>query len=147
MKDLYFLPCMHMFVWGECCSLKQKCQNLYNILYSRNRILQFDTLMWILSGANLIKVMKIKFQFYRLNQPNCALWINSLDGRDDFHRPLFPWSNTEGNSFIQSALLNLHTWHSKQMPSVPVVGLCERRHFKCKVQFRACSRAQENFEI
>ena len=38
----------------------------------------------LLSGANLIKVMKIKFHFYRLNQPNCALygWI-SLEGRDD----------------------------------------------------------------
>ena len=38
----------------------------------------------ILSGANLIKVMKIKFHFYRLNRPNCALygWI-SLEDRDD----------------------------------------------------------------
>ena len=39
---------------------------------------------WILSGANLIKVMKIKFQFYRLNRPNCALWMNFIGGQGWF---------------------------------------------------------------
>ena len=38
-KTPYFLPCMHKFVWGDCCSLKQG-QKLKN-LYFRNRIVQF----------------------------------------------------------------------------------------------------------
>ena len=73
-----FLPCIHMFVWGECC-LKHG-QKLENVVFSK----QNRTIWGILSGANLIKVMKIKFHFYRLNRPNCALygWI-SLEGRDD----------------------------------------------------------------
>ena len=38
-------------------------------------ILETESSNWgILSGANLIKVMKIKFHFYRLNRPNCALY-------------------------------------------------------------------------
>ena len=73
-----FLPCIHMFVWGECC-LKQG-HKLENVVFSK----QNRAIWGILSGANLIKVMKIKFHFYRLNRPNCALygWI-SLEGRDD----------------------------------------------------------------
>ena len=73
-----FLPCIHMFVWGEC-YLKHG-HKLENFVFSKQ-----DWAIWgILSGANLIKVMKIKFHFYKLNQPNCALygWI-SLVGRDD----------------------------------------------------------------
>ena len=70
-----FLPCIHMFVWGECC-LKHG-QKLENFVFSK----QNQAIWGILSGANLIKVMKIKFHFYRLNRPNCALygWI-SLEG-------------------------------------------------------------------
>ena len=64
-----FLPCIHMFVWGECCSLKHR-QKLENFVFSK----QNQAIWWILSGANLIKVMKIKFQFYRLHRPNCALY-------------------------------------------------------------------------
>ena len=77
-KTPYFLPCIHMFVWGECC-LKHG-QKLENFVFSK----QNRAIWGILSGANLIKVMKIKFHFYRLNRPNCALygWI-SLEGRDD----------------------------------------------------------------
>ena len=73
-----FLPCIHMFVWGECC-LKHG-QKLENFVFSK----QNRAIWGILSGANLIKVMKINFHFYRLNRPNCALygWI-SLEGRDD----------------------------------------------------------------
>ena len=69
---------IHMFVWGECC-LKHG-QKLENFVFSK----QNRAIWGILSGANLIKVMKIKFHFYRLNRPNCALygWI-SLEGRDD----------------------------------------------------------------
>ena len=77
-KTPYFLPCIHMFVWGECC-LKHG-QKLEDFVCSK----QNRAIWGILSGANLIKVMKIKFHFYRLNRPNCALygWI-SLEGRDD----------------------------------------------------------------
>ena len=76
-----FLPCIHMFVWGECC-LKHG-QKLENVVFSK----QNRAIWGILSGANLIKVMKIKFHFYRLDRPNCAFtalygWI-SLEGRDD----------------------------------------------------------------
>ena len=39
-------------------------------VYSRNRIEQFGEYF---QAQNLIKVMKIKFHFYRLNRPNCAL--------------------------------------------------------------------------
>ena len=79
-KTPYFLAYILMFVWGECyCSLKHG-QKLEIFLFSK----QNRAIWWILSCANLIKVMKIKFQFYRLNRPNCALygWI-SLEGRDD----------------------------------------------------------------
>ena len=73
-----FLPCIYMFVWGECC-LKHG-QKLENFVFSK----QNRAIWGILSGANLIKVMKIKFHFYRLNRPICALygWI-SLEDRDD----------------------------------------------------------------
>ena len=77
-RHLFFLPCIYMFVWGECC-LKHG-QKLENFVFSK----QNRAIWGILSGANLIKVTKIKFQFYRLNRPNCALygWI-SLEDRDD----------------------------------------------------------------
>ena len=73
-----FLPCILMFVWGECC-LKHG-QKLKNFVFSK----QNRAIGGILSGANLIQVMKIKFHFCRLNRPNCASygWI-SLEGRDD----------------------------------------------------------------
>ena len=77
-KTPIFLPCIYMFVWGECC-LKHD-QKLEIFVFSK----QNRAIWGILSGANLIKVMKIKFHFYRLNRPNCALygWI-SLEDRDD----------------------------------------------------------------
>ena len=75
-KTPYFLSCMHMFVSGECCSLKHS-QKLENFVFSK----QNRAIWQILSGANLIKVLKIKFQFYRLNRPNCALWMNFIGGQ------------------------------------------------------------------
>ena len=57
---------LHASVWGECCSLKHG-QKLENFVFLR----QNRAIWWILLGANLIKVMKTKFQFYRLNRPNC----------------------------------------------------------------------------
>ena len=61
---------------GKCCILETESCNLVNTL-----------------GANLIKVMKTKFQFYRLNRPNCY-GRTSLEGRDDT-QVIIPWSNTE----------------------------------------------------
>ena len=69
-----------------CCSLKHG-QKLENFVFSK----QNRAIWWILSGANLIKVMKIKFQFYRLNWPNCALYIDEFHWRARMiHRLLFP---------------------------------------------------------
>ena len=108
-----FLPCIHMLVWGECCSLKHG-QKLENCVFSK----QNRAIWWILSGANLIKVMKIKFQFYRLNRPNCALhgW-SSLEGRDDIQVIIHLVKHGSGY-ILQTPSINLHPWLSKQMPSV-----------------------------
>ena len=102
------------FVWGECCSLKHG-QKLENFVFSK----QNRAIWWILSGANLIKVMKIKFQFYRLNWPNCALsgWI-SLEGRDDIQAVITLVKHGRGY-ILQPPSINLHTLLSKQMASVP----------------------------
>ena len=96
-KTPYFFA-LHTHVWGECC-LKHG-QKLENFEFSK----QNRAIWGILSGANLIKVIKIKFHFYRLNRPNCALygWI-SLEGRDDtgYYQPsqtrkgIYP-TNTQG---------------------------------------------------
>ena len=77
-KTPYFFALHTRFVWGKCC-LKHG-QKLENFVFSK----QNQAIWGILSGANLIKVMKIKFHFYRFNRSNCALcgWI-SLEGRDD----------------------------------------------------------------
>ena len=75
-KTPYFLPCTHMFVSEECCSLKHS-QKLYNFVFSK----QNRAIWWILSGANLIKVLKITFRFYKLNRPNCTLWMNFIGGQ------------------------------------------------------------------
>ena len=104
-----FLPCIHMFVWGECC-LKHG-QKLENFVFSK----QNQAIWGILSGANLIKW---KFHFYRLNRPNCALygWI-SLEGKDD--TGYYPPSQTrKGIYILQTPSINLHPWLAKQMPSV-----------------------------
>ena len=88
-KTPYFLPCIHMVCLKECCSLKHG-QKLENFVFSK----QNRAIWWILSGANLIKVMKIKFQFYRLNQPNCALWMNFIGGQGwytGYYHPSQTW--------------------------------------------------------
>ena len=56
-KTPYFLPCMHMFVWGASCNLVNTFRCKFN------------------------KGDEIKFQFYRLNPPNCALWMNFIGGQ------------------------------------------------------------------
>ena len=81
---------LHARVWGECCSLKHG-QKLENFVFLR----QNRATWWILLGSNLIKVMKTKFQFFRLNRPNCY-GRTSLEGMDDT-QVIIPWSNTEGD--------------------------------------------------
>ena len=74
--------------------------------------------------------MKTKFQFYRLNRPNCY-GRTSLEGRDDT-QAIIPWSNTEGDISYNHPLYDFAPWFSKQMPSVPEAVRAEA--FKCKVQ-------------
>ena len=68
---------LHAHVWEECCSLKHSLQKLENFVFLK----QNRAIWWILLGTNLIKVMKTKFQFYRLNRPNCILWMNFIGGQ------------------------------------------------------------------
>ena len=104
-----FLPCIHIFVWGECCSLKHG-QKLENFVFSK----QNRAIWWILSGANLIKVMKIKFQFYRLNRPNYAFYgWTSLEGRDDI-RAIIHLVKRRRGYILQTRSINLHPWLSKR---------------------------------
>ena len=62
--------------------------------------------------------MKIKFQFYRLNRPNGALygWI-SLEGRNDIQAIIHLVKHGRGY-ILQTPSINLHPCLSKQMPSV-----------------------------
>ena len=87
-----------MFVWEECCSLKhgQKLKNF--VLSKQNR-----AIWWILSGTYLIKVMKIKFQFYRLNRPNCALWMNFIGGQG-WYTVYYPPSQTQKGIYPKTTL-------------------------------------------
>ena len=105
---------------------------------------QNRAIWWILLSANLIKVMKTKFQFYRLNRPNCY-GRTSLEGRDDT-QVIIPWSNMEGDISYNHPLYDSAPPGSLNKCQV-YLKLWEQRHFKCKVQCRAHWRAQENFEI
>ena len=97
LKDPQFFA-LHASVWGKCCYLKHG-QKLENFVFLR----QNRAIWWILLGANLIKVMKTKCQFYRLNRPNCY-GRTSLEGRDDT-RVIIPWSNTEGDISYNTTIL------------------------------------------
>ena len=66
LKDPLFFA-LHAHVWEECCSLKHGLQTLENVVF--------------LKQNRAIKVMKTKFQFYRLNRPNCTLWMNFIGGQ------------------------------------------------------------------
>ena len=132
LKDPLFFCLAYMCFRGM---VLPQTQKLENVFLTQNRAI------WcILLGANLIKVVKTKFQLCRLNQPNCALWKNFIGGQGVIHRPS-PWSNTEGDisynhpRYDSAHLGSLHTY----------VRLCERRHFKRRAQCRVRWRAQENF--
>ena len=131
----FFLPCMQVFEGNVAPSNTVRS---WKILYS------WDRIWWILLGANLIKVMKTKFQFYRLNRPNCN-GRTSLEGRDDT-QVIIPWSNTEGDISYNHPLYDSAPPGSLNKYQV-YLKLCEQRHFKCNVQCRARWRARENFEI
>ena len=97
-KTILFCLPYTWFVWGECCSLKHR-QKLENCVFSK----QNRAIWWILSGANLIKVMKIKFQFYRLNRPNCALWMNFIGGQG-WYTGYYPPSQTRKGIYPATTL-------------------------------------------
>ena len=134
LKDPQFFA-LHASVWGECCSLKHG-QKLENFVFLR----QNGVIWWIPLGANLIKMMKTKFQFYRLNKPNCY-GRTSLEGRDDT-QVIIPWSNTEGDISYNHPLYD--SAHPGSLNKCQVyLKMCEQRHFKCKG--RARWRAREKF--
>ena len=60
---------------------------------------QNRAIWWIFSGANLIKVMKIKFHFYMLKQPNCALWMKFIGGQGWYTGHYPPGQTRKGISY------------------------------------------------
>ena len=75
-KTPYFLPCIHMFVWGECC-LKHG-QKLENFVFSKQ-----NWAIWgILLGANFNKGDENKISFLQA-QPTqlCIIWMNFIGGQ------------------------------------------------------------------
>ena len=115
LKDPYFLPCMHMFERNLNVAPSNTVCRSWKILYSWNRIMQFgDTFR-----CNLIKVMKTKFQFYRLNRPICTLWMNFI--WQDWYKGHHPSGQTRKGIYILQppSVWLCTTWLSKQMPSVP----------------------------
>ena len=108
-----FLPCIHMFVWGECC-LKHG-QKLENFVFSKQ-----NRAIWgigLLSGANLIKVMKIKFHFYRLDDP-IVHYMDEFHWRAGMIQATIHLFKHGRGYILQTPSINLHPWLSKQMPSV-----------------------------
>ena len=139
LKDPQFFA-LHASVWGECCSLKPRLkhgQKLENFVF----LTQNHAIWWILLGANLIKVMKTKFQFYRLNRLSTdPIVMEELHWRAGMiHRSSYPGQTRKG-IYPTPGSLNKCQVHL-------YLKLCEQRHFKCKVQCRARWRARENFEI
>ena len=141
-KTPNIFPCMQVFEGNVAPSntVRSRGQKLGNFVFLR----QNRAIWWILLGANLIKVLKTKSQFYRLNRPNCY-GRTSLEGRDDT-QVIIPWSNTEGDISYNHPLYDSAPPGSLNICHV-YLKLCEQRHFKCKVQCRARWRARENFEI
>ena len=133
MKNPLFFA-LHAHVWEECCSLEHG-KKLENFVYlKKNR-----AIWWILLGANLIKVMKRKIQFYSLNRPNCALWMNFIGGQG-WYTGHHPSGQTRKGMYPTTTLyMILHT-NAKCTWGCASGG-------KWKVQCRARWRARENFEI
>ena len=73
--SLFFV--LHTCVLGGCYSLKHRSWT--NVVFLKQNL----AIWCILLRANLIKVVKTKFQFCRLNRPNFALRKNFKEGRDN----------------------------------------------------------------
>ena len=135
LKDPLFFA-LHAHVWEEYCSLKHGLQKLENFVFLK----QNRAIWWILLGANLIKVMKTKFQ-YRLNRPNCTLWMNFIGGQGWYtcHHP-------SGQTRKGIYTYNHPLYDCAQLGSLNkcqvFLRLCKRRHFKCKVQCRHAGPAE-----
>ena len=141
LKDPLFFA-LHAHVWEECCSLKYGLQKLENFVFLK----QNRAIWWILLGANLIKVMKTKFQFYGLNRPNCTLWMNFIGGQGcTGHHP--SGQTRKGIYPTTTLCMIVRNLHGSLNKCQEFVRLCKWRHFKCKLQCRARWRARENFEI
>ena len=77
-------------------------------------------------SCNLVNIFRCKFNKGDENkisllqaQPTQLCIMDEIHWRAGMiHRPLSPWSNTKGD-ILQPPSINLHTWLSKQMPSVP----------------------------
>ena len=94
---------LHAHLWEECCSLKHGLQKLENFVFLK----QNRAIWWILLGANLIKVMKTKFQFYRLNRPNCTLWMNFIGGQG-WYTGHHPSGQTRKEIYATTTLCSVH---------------------------------------
>ena len=99
LKDPQYFA-LHALVSGGCCSLKhsQKLEN-FVILKQNRAICEYFRCKFNKDdeiGVNLIKVMKTRFQFYRLNRPNCAWWKNFIWRAAMIDRASH-WSNTKGD--------------------------------------------------
>ena len=134
-KTPNFLPCMQVFEGNVAPSNTVRS---WKILYSWDRIVQFTF------RCKFNKGDENKIQFYRLNRPN-YYWRTSLEGRDNT-QVIIPWSDTEGDISYNHPLYDFAPPGSLNKCQV-YLKLCEQRHFKCKVQYRARWRAWENFEI
>ena len=92
-----------MFVWGECCSpkfciLETESYNLVNTFRCK-----FDK-----GDENKISVLQA--------QPTQLCIMNFIGGQG-WYTGHYPPGQTQKEKLINQH--NLHTWHSKQMPSVP----------------------------
>ena len=103
----YLLPCMHMFVWGECCSGPQ----------TRSEAEKFCILKT--ESCNLVNTFKCKFNKGDENkisvlqaQPNQLCIMDEFHWRAGMmHRPLSAPGQTR-NGILQPPSINLHTWLS-----------------------------------
>ena len=84
-----FLPCIHMFVWGECCSLKHG-QKLENFVFSK----QNRAISWILPSANLIKGDENKISVLQAQPTQLYIvWMNFIGGQG-WYTGYYPPSQT-----------------------------------------------------
>ena len=133
---------LHAHVWEECCSLKHGPAGAGKLC-----ILETES-------CNLVNTFRCKLNQGDENkisvlqaQPTHLYIMDELHWRAGLiHRSSSLQSNTEGDISYNHPLYDCVQLGSLNKCQV-FLRLCKRRHFKCKVQCRACWRARENFEI